>query len=106
VGVTERALSRGKFELLSYLIQHTGRAISAEELVRAGVLAVSQRSRYRAIVLELRAHLGDARSAIRTVQGYGYRFEPPRDETRDMNVLRNSSSAPPSGKRGVAGVQR
>jgi len=76
VGRFYHPLTKAKFDLLAYLVQHTGRAVSAEELVRAGIFAPSQRSRYRAIVLELRDKLGAARSVIHTVPGYGYRFEP------------------------------
>lgn len=76
VGRVEHSLTKAKFDLLAYLVQHAGRAVSAEELVRAGVFAPSQRARYRAIVLELRDKLGEARSVIHTVPGYGYRFEP------------------------------
>jgi DNA-binding response OmpR family regulator len=77
IGTCELPLTKGKFDLLEYLVRHPGRAVSADELVRGGVLAPSQRSRYRAIVLELRDKLGDARDCIRTVPGYGYRFDPP-----------------------------
>lgn len=76
-GESEQPLTKGKFDLLEYLVRHAGRAVSADELVRKGVLAPSQRARYRAIVLELRAKLGDASATIRTVPGYGYRFDPP-----------------------------
>ena len=77
VGRVAHPLTRAKFDLLAYLVQHAGRAVSAEELVRAGIFVPSQRARYRAIMLELRDKLGEARSVIRTVPGYGYRFEPP-----------------------------
>lgn len=75
-GRIERPLTKAKFDLLEYLVQHSGRAVSADELVRAGVFVPSQRMRYRAIALELRNKLGEARSIIRTVPGYGYRCEP------------------------------
>lgn len=76
VGRVEHPLTKAKFDLLAYLVQHAGRAVSADELVRAGIFAPSQRARFRAIVLELRDKLGEARSVIHTVPGYGYRFEP------------------------------
>ncbi|MGC4064756.1 MAG: winged helix-turn-helix domain-containing protein [Polyangiaceae bacterium] len=78
-GDAERRLTREKFELLEYLLRNVGHAVSAEQLVRAGVLSRSQRSRFRAIVLELRNKLGDARGIIHTVPGYGYRLEPLTD---------------------------
>jgi DNA-binding response OmpR family regulator len=77
VGDVEQALTKGKFDLLAYLIGHPGQAVAADDLVRAGVLARSQISRYRAIVQELRSKLGAAGASIRTVPGYGYRFDPP-----------------------------
>ena len=76
IGDAERRLTREKFELLEYLLRHVGHAVSADQLVRAGILSRSQRMRFRAIVLELRNKLGDAREVIRTVPGYGYRLEP------------------------------
>jgi two-component system, OmpR family, KDP operon response regulator KdpE len=76
VGRVERPLTKAKFDLLAYLVQHSGRAVSAEELVRAGIFSPSQRARCRAIMLELREKLGEAKSVIRTVPGYGYRFDP------------------------------
>jgi DNA-binding response OmpR family regulator len=79
IGDTERRLTREKFELLAFLTRHVGHAVSAEQLVQAGILSRSQRSRFRAIVLELRNKLGDAREVIRTVPGYGYRLEPLSD---------------------------
>jgi DNA-binding response OmpR family regulator len=76
IGNGERRLTREKFELLEYLLRNVGHAVSADQLVQAGILSRSQRSRFRAIVLELRNKLGDARGIIRTVPGYGYRLEP------------------------------
>src|SRR5688572_23983979 len=51
VGRIEHPLTKAKFDLMAYLVQHAGRAVSADELVRAGIFAPSQRARYRAIVL-------------------------------------------------------
>lgn len=78
----ERPLTPETYRLLSYLVSHPGRVITAEELVRAGVLLPTQRSRYRAVVWQLRKHLGEAASLIQLVRGFGYRFAPPHSELR------------------------
>jgi len=70
-----RRLSSSKFDLLAYFIEHAGRAIAAEELVRERLLMPSQRSRYRSVILELRGRLGPARALLCAVPGYGYRLD-------------------------------
>jgi|SRR5688572_4921399 DNA-binding winged helix-turn-helix (wHTH) protein len=70
----EQRLSSAKFELLCYLLDNAGRAISAAELVRRRLLLPSQARRYRGLVQELRASLGPARDCIVAVPGYGYRW--------------------------------
>jgi DNA-binding response OmpR family regulator len=71
----EVRLSCDKFELLRYLVNCTGRAVSADELVCKRIFLRSQAARYKAIVFELRRKLGPAWRSIRSVPGYGYRFE-------------------------------
>jgi DNA-binding response OmpR family regulator len=71
----EQALSAQKFDLLCYLLDKRGVAISATELVRSGILRPSQAQRYKGLIHELKVHLGPARDLIRPVPGFGYRFE-------------------------------
>jgi hypothetical protein len=75
----DHPLSATKFELLCYLIDHAGRAVSARELVSMRLLLPSQATRYRCIIFELRDHLGSARHLICAVPGYGYRMDLPRE---------------------------
>jgi DNA-binding response OmpR family regulator len=87
------ALTPDCFRLLEYLINNAGRAITSAELVRKGVLLVTQAARYRAMMFELRRRLGPARERISLVRGFGYRFDFPQAPklTRD-NVVDDSPS--------------
>ena len=68
-----RALRAEKFDLLCYFVDHAGRAISAQELVRERLLLPNQAVRYRGLILELRRLLAIGDAWIRAVPGYGYR---------------------------------
>lgn len=79
------SLSSAKFDLLTYLLDHAGRAVPSQELVQRGLLRPSQASRYKGLIAELRRHLGAERDCIRAVPGYGYRLDvEPRPLCPDM----------------------
>jgi DNA-binding response OmpR family regulator len=94
----ERTLSAAKFDLLSYLFDNAGRAVSARELVRRGLLIPSQASRYKGLIAELRHHLGSERDCIRAVPGYGYRLElrEPASPLRTQNAPLSATFEPVS----------
>jgi DNA-binding winged helix-turn-helix (wHTH) protein len=94
----ERTLSAAKFDLLSYLFDNAGRAVSARELVRRGLLIPSQASRYKGLIAELRHHLGSERDCIRAVPGYGYRLElrEPASPSRAQNAPLSATFEPAS----------
>jgi DNA-binding response OmpR family regulator len=73
----EQPISVQKFNLLCYLADRPGRAVDPRELVRAGVIRSTQVPRMRALIAELRRVLGPAGNLVRTVPGFGYRFELP-----------------------------
>lgn len=82
-----QALTPDRFKLLTYFIANPGRVITAQELVRQGVLLPSQKTRFRAAICELRKHLGKAAECIHLVRGYGYRYEPLNPRARTGLVL-------------------
>lgn len=71
----EVTLSAQKFDLLCYLVDRTGAAVCAADLVREGLLRPSQAQRYKGLIQELKRHLKSARDMIRAVPGYGYRLD-------------------------------
>lgn len=71
----EEALPAQKFDLLCYLVDHAGVAVTAAELVQRGLLRPSQAFRLKGLVQELRGRLGPARTLLKAVSGYGYRFD-------------------------------
>lgn len=71
----ETVLPAQKFDLLCYLVNHSGVAVSARELVSAGLLRPSQAQRYKGLILELKNRLGPARDRLRAVPGYGYLWD-------------------------------
>jgi DNA-binding response OmpR family regulator len=75
VGGERRTPSATKFDLLLYLLDRAGRAVSARELVAQGLLLPTQVERFRGIIRELRRYLGPAGDLIRPVTGYGYRLD-------------------------------
>jgi two-component system OmpR family response regulator len=71
----EHTLTADGFRLLQYLVQRPGKAVSADELVEAGVLLPGQKSRYRAAIFELRKQMRTGGALISSVRGFGYRFD-------------------------------
>lgn len=69
-----------EFNLLTYLIEREGRAISRQQLIQH-VLSPDSRHTERTIdshIAHIRGKLGDVGQAIRTVWGIGYRFDEER----------------------------
>ena len=60
--------------------------MTAQELVRQGLLLPSQKVRLRAAICELRKHLGSAAACIRSVRGFGYLYEQ-CDETATSSAI-------------------
>jgi two-component system, OmpR family, response regulator len=75
------ALTRVELDLLAYLVERPGRAIPREQLSRAVAVVDDREDRDERTVdshvSRLRRKLGVAASAIATVWGIGYRFDPP-----------------------------
>ncbi len=75
-------LTASEFNLLAYLLERPGRAMSRAQIARS-VLSADEPVDYRTVdshVARVRRKLGrPAADAIRTVWGIGYRFDPPRD---------------------------
>lgn len=71
------ALTPTEFALLRYLVERPGRAVSRQELAGAlRDLAEADPRNIDAHLSRLRRKLGAASSAIATVWGHGYRFDP------------------------------
>src|SRR5262245_25365321 len=73
-------LTPREFDLLAFLVQHPGRVVSREELLRKvwGYAFVGETRTVAVHVGRLRAKLGDAGAAIETVLGTGYKLVAPR----------------------------
>ena len=72
-------LTRLEFDLLAYLVRHAGRAIERKELLDR-VWCYDRYPTTRTVdfhVLSLRRKLGPAAARLATVQGVGYRYDPP-----------------------------
>ncbi len=70
-------LTRTEFDLLTYLIAHRERLVSAEEISREVLKSRWGRVNVKRHVSRIRTKLGTARAALQTVRGSGYRFTPP-----------------------------
>lgn len=73
-------LTRHELNLLLYLVERPGRAVTRAQLADA-VLSIDRESTERTVdshVARVRKKLGDDGAAIKTVWGIGYRFEAPR----------------------------
>ena len=73
-------LTPREFDLLAFLVQHPGRVVSREELLRKvwGYAFVGETRTVAVHVGRLRAKLGDAGAVIETVLGTGYKLVVPR----------------------------
>jgi DNA-binding response OmpR family regulator len=67
-------LTRTEFDLLTYLIAHRERLVSAEEISREVLKSRWGRVNVKRHVSRIRTKLGPARGALQTVRGSGYRF--------------------------------
>ena len=67
-------LTRTEFDLLTYLITHRDRLVSAEEISREVLKSRWGRVNVKRHVSRIRTKLGAARGALQTVRGSGYRF--------------------------------
>ena len=70
------ALTRTEFELLAYLVERAGRAVSRERLAESA-LRLADRSDTRTVdahISRLRHKLGEGGECVATVWGIGYRF--------------------------------
>ena len=78
----EEGLTPKEFGLISCLVEHADQALSRQRLLRevwGPGLFVTDRSVDRA-VKTLRQKLGSAGESIKTVRGFGYRWEGPNKE--------------------------
>jgi two-component system phosphate regulon response regulator PhoB len=67
-------LTRTEFDLLTYLIAHRDRLVSAEEISREVLKSRWGRVNVKRHISRIRTKLGAARGALQTVRGSGYRF--------------------------------
>ena len=67
-------LTRTEFDLLTYLITHRERLVSAEEISREVLKSRWGRVNVKRHVSRIRTKLGSARASLQTVRGSGYRF--------------------------------
>jgi two-component system, OmpR family, response regulator len=72
------ALTRHEFDVLAYLVERAGRAISRDQLAERtlGAFEPADPRTVDTHVARIRKKLGDAGASIVTVWGIGYRFEP------------------------------
>ncbi len=81
-GGEDLGLTASEFNLLAYLLERPGRAMSRAQIARSTLTAddaVDDRT-VDSHVARIRRKLGKpASDAIRTVWGIGYRFDPPRE---------------------------
>jgi DNA-binding response OmpR family regulator len=72
------ALTRFEFDLLAYLVQRPGRAIPRAQLATHALGPLDERTdrTVDSHLARVRKKLGDAASALVTVWGIGYRFDP------------------------------
>jgi DNA-binding response OmpR family regulator len=73
------AVTKNELDLLAYLIERPGRAVSRAQLAEA-VLSSGSEVDQRTVdshISRVRRKLGDAGARIATVRGIGYRFDPP-----------------------------
>lgn len=79
----ELVLTRSEFNVLAYLLERSGRAVSRSQIAEYALTVGDSRSprTVDGYIARLRTKLGDdAGSCLETVWGIGYRFAPPTDE--------------------------
>ena len=70
-------LSPKEYELLSYLVEHRGKALSRQQILNQ-VWNYDYYGDLRTVdthITRLRGKLGDQAALVQTIRGYGYRFE-------------------------------
>jgi DNA-binding response OmpR family regulator len=83
VGGTEAGLTRSEFDILTYLLERPGSVVSRPTLAKRTASRAVEWPDIRTVdahVSRVRKKLGPAGSAIVTVWGVGYRFDPPPAE--------------------------
>jgi two-component system, OmpR family, response regulator len=69
-------MTRTEFDVLAYLVQRPGRAVSRDQLAEDVLPGIDDARTVDAHVAKVRRKLGAAAARIVTVWGIGYRFEP------------------------------
>jgi DNA-binding response OmpR family regulator len=76
VGGRDADVTRTEFDVLAYLLERPGRAVSRDQLTTDVLPGVDDARTVDAHVAKIRKKLGPASSHLATVWGIGYRFEP------------------------------
>src|SRR5262249_42982730 len=96
----EKALRPKSFEVLRHLVEHAGRLVSKDELVKAiwPRLSVNDDSLARCIS-EVRVAFGDRQQAIiRTIPRRGYRFAVPVESHSELRPIEPATPTSPAAK--------
>jgi DNA-binding response OmpR family regulator len=73
----EAELTRAELDVLCYLVQRPGRAVSRDQVAETVLPEVDDARTVDAHIARIRRKLGAAAASIVTVWGIGYRFDPP-----------------------------